>query len=141
MDNGVKKAIDVEDDQFLVNPKDFSGAESQQWELLTQPEIIKDLYNASESNPKDATFLYKGYNIGRKDTDADIWTSSSTLTKASKVSTELGGVSGSYSDNQSLRIYNKKVSSGKNSTEPDENRHQSSQWSLSGKLSDFQRQQ
>lgn len=38
-----------------------------QWELLTKQDLIDELSGASDSNPKDATFLIEGSNLGRHD--------------------------------------------------------------------------
>ncbi len=46
-----------------------SGDTHAQWELLTRDQLIQELGNsgASDSNPKDATFLIEGSNFGRHD--------------------------------------------------------------------------
>ena len=46
-----------------------SGDTHAQWELLTREQLIEELKTsgASDSNPKDATFLIEGSNLGRHD--------------------------------------------------------------------------
>ena len=47
----------------------LSGDTHSQWELLTREQLIEELKTsgASDSNPKDATFLIEGSNLGRHD--------------------------------------------------------------------------
>lgn len=55
-----------------------SGDTYAQWELLTREQLIEELKNsgASDSNPKDATFLIEGSNLGRHDlrNNSNNWT-------------------------------------------------------------------
>lgn len=46
----------------------------QQWELLSHQQLIDELNKtASETNPLDATFLIKGANFNRNDSDVNAW--------------------------------------------------------------------
>lgn len=76
---GDKYAIRTADGKYLAtadgdNYVNFdrgvqSGDTHAQWELLTRDQLIEELKNssASDSNPKDATFLIEGSNFGRHD--------------------------------------------------------------------------
>lgn len=76
---GDKYAIRTTDGKYLAtadgdNYVNFdrgvqSGDTHAQWELLTRDQLIEELKNssASDSNPKDATFLIEGSNFGRHD--------------------------------------------------------------------------
>ncbi|MDE6802545.1 MAG: hypothetical protein K2J06_07250, partial [Muribaculaceae bacterium] len=53
-----------------ANPTD----PNQQWEFLTEEDLLHELYFASSSNPKDVTFLMKAPDFGYADQEA--WTNS-----------------------------------------------------------------
>lgn len=124
-DNNTKKAIGLDDDKFYVNCKTFvEGDDSQKWELISHEELVKDLAFASESNKKDATFLFKGAFLGRNDSESNVWEHSFSQ-KGSKVNWEHGG-SENAEANFIGKVYNKKLSSGGNNskwtiTKTDEN--------------------
>lgn len=124
-DNNTKKAIGLDDDKFYVNCKTFvEGDDSQKWELISHEELVKDLAFASESNKKDATFLFKGAFLGRNDSESDVWEHSFSQ-KGSKVNWEHGG-SENAEANYIGKVYNEKFNSGGNKskwtiTKTDEN--------------------
>lgn len=61
----------------VVEFKDGSSDAYSQWELITRSQLITELRNsnASDANPKDATFLIQSPNFGRHDlrTNTDYW--------------------------------------------------------------------
>ncbi|MBR6590708.1 MAG: hypothetical protein IKK67_09680, partial [Bacteroidaceae bacterium] len=67
-----------------------SGDTHAQWELLTREQLIEELKTsgASDSNPKDATFLIEGSNLGRH----DLRNNSTNWTGIDFSSNEYGGV-------------------------------------------------
>ncbi|MBP5514249.1 MAG: hypothetical protein J6Y04_05700 [Bacteroidaceae bacterium] len=46
------------------------------WALITKADLLKQMENATETNPVDATFLIPGHNFGRNDTRIDNWAGS-----------------------------------------------------------------
>lgn len=68
------------DNNKLVQTTDINIEDSaQQWELITPQKLIEILRKeASESNPMDATFMIKGANFSRNDTDNDAWNHDNT---------------------------------------------------------------
>lgn len=109
-DGETVKALGLDDDKFYVNGKSFDeGNRSQMWELISQNELIEDLRMASESAPKEATFLFKGASLG-KDKDTEVW-SSSFVSKGSKVEWQSGG-SGGANANTIGKVYNNRFYSG-----------------------------
>lgn len=124
-DNNTKKAIGLDDDKFYVNCKTFvEGDDSQKWELISHEELVKDLAFASESNKKDATFLFKGAFLGRNDSDSDIWEKSFSQ-KGSKVNWKHDGSSNAEANTIGMVYNDKFYSNGDNSkwtiTKKDEN--------------------
>lgn len=124
-DNNTKKAIGLDDDKFYVNCKTFvEGDDSQKWELISHEELVKDLAFASESNKKDATFLFKGAFLGRNDSDSDIWGKSFSQ-KGSKVNWKHDGSSNAEANTIGMVYNDKFYSNGDNSkwtiTKKDEN--------------------
>lgn len=124
-DNNTKKAIGLDDDKFYVNCKTFvEGDDSQKWELISHEELVKDLAFASESNKKDATFLFKGAFLGRNDSDSDIWEKSFSQ-KGSKVNWKHDGSSNAEANTIGMVYNDKFYSNGYNSkwtiTKKDEN--------------------
>lgn len=97
---GDKYAIRTADGKYLAtadgdNYVNFdrgiqSGDTHAQWELLTREQLIEELKNsgASDSNPKDATFLIEGSNLGRH----DLRTNSTNWQGIDFTSKEYGGV-------------------------------------------------
>lgn len=107
-DNNTKKAIGLDDDKFYVNCKTFvEGDDSQKWELISHEELVKDLAFASESNKKDATFLFKGAFLGRNDSDSDVWEKSFSH-KGRNVNWDHSG-SDKAEANTIGRVYNNKL--------------------------------
>lgn len=124
-DNNTKKAIGLDDDKFYVNCKTFvEGDDSQKWELISHEELVKDLAFASESNKKDATFLFKGAFLGRNDSDSDVWKDSFSQ-KGSKVNWKLDGSSDAEANTIGMVYNDKFYTNGDNSkwtiTKIDEN--------------------
>ena len=77
------------DNNKLVQTTDINIEDSaQQWELITPQKLIEILRKeASESNPMDATFMIKGANFSRNDTDNNAW----IINKNNKVNANIGG--------------------------------------------------
>ena len=57
--NGVLASVDS-------NPSDVN----QQWEFLTQADLLHELYYASSDSPKDVTFLMKAPDFGKEDKES-----------------------------------------------------------------------
>ncbi|MBQ4524533.1 MAG: hypothetical protein IJA00_00460, partial [Bacteroidaceae bacterium] len=56
------------DDKYVNFDRKVQSSDTHaQWELLTKQDLIDELSGASDSNPKDATFLIEGSNLGRHD--------------------------------------------------------------------------
>ena len=105
--DGAKKALGLDDDNFYVNGKTFDmGNPTQKWELISESAMMEDLRTATETNPKNATFLYKGASLG-KDKDSEVWNNSFTK-KESEVKWEHAG-SGGATANTIGRVYNNKL--------------------------------
>lgn len=106
-DGDTKKALGLDEDSFYVNGKVFDkGNSMQKWELISSDAMMADLHAASESEPKNATFLFKGASLG-KDKDSDIWANSFSK-KESAVKWEHAGSEGADA-NTIGRVYNDKV--------------------------------
>lgn len=61
------------DDNNIVNIEELNNTDNQLWETVSQAQLIKEMYNASENNPVDATFFIKGANFSINDKDNDAW--------------------------------------------------------------------
>lgn len=108
----IKMALGLDDDDFYVNGKTFEeGNSSQKWELVTLQELVADLRMASESSPKDATFLFKGANISANNPDNKVWDNSFSNKASNNVKIEQGG-SGNDKANTICKVYNDKLSWG-----------------------------
>ncbi len=108
----IKMALGLDDDDFYVNGKTFEeGNSSQKWELVTLQELVGDLRMASESSPKDATFLFKGANISANNPDNKVWDNSFSNKASNNVKIEQGG-SGNDKANTICKVYNDKLSWG-----------------------------
>lgn len=107
MDGDTKKALSPDDGLTYVNGMIFTGSDIQKWKFISHTDMVKNLYEASETNPKDASFLYQGYNVGREDPDSKIWETS--IERGSQVNIERSGANGSYNDNTVIRVYNNKL--------------------------------
>lgn len=81
--DGSGQAVGYADDVLAPvssNPSD----PAQQWEFLTQADLLNELYYATSSSPKDATFLMKAPDFGFCDQES--WTTSKgSNAKASKI--------------------------------------------------------
>lgn len=119
-DNGDKKAIGLDNDNFYVNGKDFqAGNRAQQWQLYSLSTLKDELRFASETNPMDATFLIKGWNIGI-DSDSDVWLNS-FKSKGGKyginydhVNSEKSRGSNESNANYVCKVYNNQLKTGQN---------------------------
>ncbi len=82
-------------DDKLVNSNVYEeGNSAQEWEFLSQEELVQELYTATEEAPLDATFFIKGANFSRNDSANDSWTKS----KDSGLSMNHGGIDGPTTD-------------------------------------------
>ncbi|MDE6072358.1 MAG: hypothetical protein K2G53_07380 [Muribaculaceae bacterium] len=69
-----EKALSVDNDGNLIMEAYDPTSLKQQWDVVSQHELLEQLrVNASETNPMDATFLIKGANFSRCDSDNDSW--------------------------------------------------------------------
>lgn len=108
-DNGVKKALTVQDDKRVEAAEYIKDDLAQEWEFLSREELVNELYEATEDNPIDATFFIRAANFSRNDSDrSKYW----KQTKDSGLNINYGGLDGDVATNNHIvEFYNAKISS------------------------------
>ena len=81
------------------------GDAAQQWQLVSEKELIEALAAAREDNPMSATFLVRGYDIGVNDSDNNAW----KLEAGSSVKQETWGPNEWNTKTWVYRVYNSKI--------------------------------
>jgi endonuclease/exonuclease/phosphatase family metal-dependent hydrolase len=105
-ENGDKKAFTAHDDMRVEADAYEKDNLAQEWEFLSKDELIKELYSATEDNPKDATFFIKGANFSRNDSDVKAnW----EQTKDSGLSINYGGLDTEEANNHIVEFYNGQI--------------------------------
>jgi endonuclease/exonuclease/phosphatase family metal-dependent hydrolase len=80
---------------------------AQEWAFLSQDDLVKELYAATEASPKDATFFIKAADFSRNDGDYSKW----SISKSNGLNVNRGGLNdGTAADNYIVEFYNKKAS-------------------------------
>lgn len=92
-DGGEKWALGTQDDALanVTGAKYVEGDKTQQWTLVTEKELVAKLAEATAENPMDATFLFRGFNIGVNDSDNTYWKFNRTATSDSYAKQECWG--------------------------------------------------
>lgn len=74
-DKGDKWALGTQDDAMasVTGAVYAEGDKTQQWTLVHEKELVGELEKATAENPVDATFLFRGHNIGVNDSDNSNW--------------------------------------------------------------------
>lgn len=104
------------DDNNIVNIEELNNTDNQLWETVSQAQLIKEMYNASENNPVDATFFIKGANFSRNDKDNDAWEHTAGKdTKASFWRSDNSTQDFGRQENFVAEFYNGAISSSNNS--------------------------
>lgn len=98
MDGETEMALCTDNSGTVVClPYDPSSA-AQQWSLRSEKTLLGEMRAASQSNPFDATFLLKGANFDRNDSNNGLWQGEPTI----------GGLDNSANGNFNAEKYNEK---------------------------------
>lgn len=92
-DTGEKWALGTQDDPLasVTGAVYAEGDKAQHWTLVPETDLIAELAKATNDNPMDATFLFRGYNIGVNDSDNNNWKFDRTGTSDSYAKQECWG--------------------------------------------------
>lgn len=74
-DTGEKWALGTQVDPLasVTGAVYAEGDKTQQWTLVPEKDLVAELDKATADNPMDATFLFRGHNIGVNDSDNNRW--------------------------------------------------------------------
>lgn len=82
------RAFTVQDDNRVLAGDYVKDDSAQEWQFISKDDLTKELYAATDANPKDATFFIKGANFSRNDSDNNAW----TKTQGNRLNINFGGI-------------------------------------------------